>query len=227
MYLKNQLKLILLNYVIIIYFTLFTLPESVPRLTSVDTFEDIDTPYLPTIFPYATSATLELVDKVIFSEITNHRPCEFKSNLLFSKKSTLLDLRRNLKKAQSYFYQLRLCDGMDVKKSRRIDGRPAFFPNHLPPAYSSWLLRNKNYTSDRYLPLPFDGLIFIRQIEGTTNLKFTLKSECAGVCPEKLLVNLNHNEGLLFLSDIWDVSYSARSQNNSGSTAFITETDWT
>lgn len=163
---------------------------------------------------------------VIYKDIYNHRPCDLTTNLVFNEWATLQHLKKRAATASSYFFHFRLCAAEAVKQSRRIDGRPGFFPAHLPPAYSSWISLSQNYTSSRKLPLVLDGLIFVRQLQGSTAVRLAPRADCEHVCRTDHHVVLSAGEGLLFLSVLWDYSYSPSTDGDGTSISFISETDW-
>lgn len=189
-------------------------------------FDELENPYLPVILPYAVETDLESLKDIIYRQISNQRPCDLKTNLVFKEKATLQDLKKKTAKLSSYFFHFRLCSPEAVKQSRRIDGRPDFYPKYLPPAYSSWLLMGQNYTSSRQLPLVLDGLIFVRQLQGSTNMRLSLRNDCGDVCPTEHSITLNQGEGLLFQTELWDFAYSPTTLSEGISMSFITETDW-
>lgn len=184
---------------------------------------DFDQLYQPIVFPYQVAKNN--FEETIWSKTENYKPCTINSNLIFDRKTSLEELMKKTAKSLSYFFHIRHCD-KGVKQSRLIDGRPTFYPGHLPPAYSSWIMVSKNYTSQRMLPLILEGLIFLRQLKGTWSLKLSIRQDCNHVCPNELPVILNEGEGLLFLTDLWDLSYSPHSANEPQSISFLTETDW-
>lgn len=163
-------------------------------------------------------------EEILYRKIPNHRPCDLTTNLIFGRKATLQDLWKRTAKSNSYFFHFRFCDPEFLKQSRRVDNRPKFFPAHLPPAYSSWIIYSQNYTSSRQISLTLDGLIFVRQLIGSTNLKLSIISECENTCHQEHSVKLQENEGFLFHSGIWDFSYSPNTEVGNTSIVFLTET---
>lgn len=201
------------------------LSETIPRLPSLPSYDDLENPYLPVVFPYEAEMEEESLMDILFNKIPNHRTCGLRTSLLFNRKATLQDLKKMTTKSQSFFFSFRFCNSESVKQSRRIDSRPTFFPSHLPPAYSSWILVARNYTSNRKVPLLLEGLTFVRQIEGSTEMQLFPKSDCDNVCPEVPSIHLEEGEGLLFFSDLWDFAYSPTTAKDTSSTSFITETE--
>lgn len=197
----------------------------IPEITDLTSVEDWPSPFGPLIVPYAKDISMESFEDILFHQIPNHRPCDLRTNLVHNRKASLFDLRKLSRKTSGYFFDFRFCGEDFVKQSRRIDGRPSFFPAHLPPAHTSRLLVSHNYSSSRMLPLDLDGYIFIRQVKGTTGMRLLPRVDCENVCQEQSFL-LKEDTGLLFLSDMWDFSYSPASNVNETSVVFITETDW-
>lgn len=175
------------------------------------------------LFPYKVEK--DNIEEIIGKKPENYKACAMKSNLIFDRKTSLQELMKKTTKSSSYFFHIQYCDE-GVKQSRLIDGRPAFYPGYLPPAYSSWIMVSMNYTSQRMLPLVLEGLIFLRQLKGTRTLNLSIRQDCDNVCPNELSVILQEGEGLLFLTDLWDLSYSPHSASEAQSISFLTETDW-
>lgn len=199
---------------------------AIPRVAEIKSFEELANPYLPVILPHAVETDFESIKDILFRKIINQRPCDLKTNLVFQEKTTLQDLEKKVAKSRSYFFHFRLCSPEAMKQSRRIDGRPDFYPKYLPPAYSSWMLVSQNYTSSRQLPLVLDGLIFVRQLQGSTVMRLSLRNDCGDVCPTEHSLTLKEGQGLLFQTELWDFAYSPTTTSEGISLSFITETDW-
>lgn len=203
-----------------------------PVLTSCPRFQELDQDYLsrgwPVAVPYTTPKTFYNFTEY-FNQNLNFRPCDLKTSLIFNRKSTnLQELLRRTHHSNSFYFHFRNCDSKSLKSSRLIDGRPEFFSSHLPPAYSSWIFMGRNYTSQRFLPVNLDGLIFIRQLKGQTEFKLSVREECETICRNHLTIQLKEGQGLLFTTELWDLSYSpSRSlENDDISAFFLTETEW-
>lgn len=204
--------------------------DSVPFLPSRLTFKDLEQNYLsqalPVTFSYKPPKNFSDFSQ-FYNQNNDFNPCDLRTNLIFNRKSTTVKhLIKRTTNNSSYYFHFRNCDAKSLKSSRLIDGRPEFFASSLPPAYSSWILRSRNYTSSRYLPLVLDGLIFLRQLKGTTEFKLTSREECQGICENELKLQLNEGEGLLFTTDLYDLSYSPNSATGGDSASFLTETEW-
>lgn len=169
--------------------------------------------------------TIESFDDILFNQMPNHRPCDLRTNLIHNRKASLSELKKLKEKTKGYFFEFRFCGEDFLKQSRRIDGRPSFFPAHLPPAHTSRILVSYNYSSSRMLPLDLDGYIFMRQLKGRTEMKLLPRVDCEGICQEQSFI-LKEDTGFLLLSDMWDFSYSPASDVNETSVVFVTETDW-
>lgn len=178
-------------------------------------------------FPYKTTKQFNNFSEFIQNNL-GFRPCDLKTSVIYNSKSTnLQEIAKRTNNSASFYFHFRNCDSKSLKSSRLIDGRPEFFAAHLPPAYSSWVLMSRNYTSRRALSLNLDGLVFIRQLKGQTEFKLSVREECETICPNQLIVKLKEDQGLLFTTELWDMSYSANSFGTDGiSATFITETDW-
>lgn len=190
-------------------------------------FDDI---YQPIVFNYVVQKNLTLTHVVDIMSIKWQyaKTCSMQTNLFFERHASLHELSLKIRKSESYYFNLRFCEADVVKQSRTIDGRPEFYPTHLPPSHSSWIMMSNNYTSKRMLAinLSLDGLIFVRQIKGYTDFALAIRSDCQDVCPNKLSIRVQENEGLLFTTELWDLSYSVDTSSGKESLSFITETDW-
>lgn len=206
------------------YGNVFT--ESILHLPESPSLEHLEYSYLPMSFPYAVDLNNETFFDMLFTELSSTRPCDLTTNLFFNKRASVQDLKKRSQTSASYFYSFRVCDAESVKISRKIDGRPVFYPAHLPPAYTSWVVVRQNYTSNRKIHLKLEGLIFARQVKGKIAMTLSPRPECEDVCSNQLTTVLDEGQGLLFLSDLWDFSYSPETENGDSSITFLTETDW-
>ncbi|KAH8253324.1 hypothetical protein KR032_004862 [Drosophila birchii] len=158
-------------------------------------------------------------------------PCDVSSNLLLRK---LFNLEAALEKIHSWrvqttnpwHLQLRNCQRKAVKTTRLFLERPYYYPFHLAPYYSSWLLavhQQKRSETEIYVR----GLILMQQLSGRFEVILHPKDPCGnGVCPS-LRMRLNAGEGLIFSSDLWSLSYGLeKPHSKQSSLASIFEIDW-
>jgi len=173
---------------------------------------------------------LELIEEKS-SQWMSSDPCDVSSNLMLRK---LFNLEAALGKIRSWqgqtsntwHLQLRNCQKKAVKSSRLFLERPYYYPYHLAPYYSSWLLavhQQKRKQAEIYVR----GLVFMQQLSGHFELVLQPKNPCdKGVCPS-LRMRLNAGEGLIFTTDIWSLSYGLeKPHTKQTSLASIFEVDW-
>eukprot|EP00099_Drosophila_melanogaster_P025594 NP_725221.1 uncharacterized protein Dmel_CG30053 [Drosophila melanogaster] len=173
---------------------------------------------------------LEQIEKKSPQWLTSE-PCDVSSNLLLRK---LFNLEAALDKihswqgqtSNSWHLQLRNCQKKAVKSSRLFLDRPYYYPLHLAPYYSSWLLavhQQKRNQADIYVR----GLVLIQQLSGHFEMVLHPKKPCnKGICPS-LRMRLNAGEGLIFTTDIWSLSYGLEKPHGKlTSLASIFEIDW-
>ncbi|XP_017027329.1 uncharacterized protein [Drosophila kikkawai] len=173
---------------------------------------------------------LELME-VKAPEWLTSEPCDVSSNLLLRK---LFNLDAAMEKIHSWrkqtsnpwHIQLRNCQRKAVKTSRLFLERPYYYPFHLAPYYSSWLLavhQQKRSQTEIYVR----GLILFQQLSGHFEVVLHPKDPCGyGVCPS-LRMRLNSGEGLIFSSDLWSLSYGLeKPQSKQTSLASVFEIDW-
>ncbi|XP_073847494.1 uncharacterized protein [Musca autumnalis] len=137
--------------------------------------------------------------------------CDVSSNLIIKKFfNAELVLRKawNLmdRPEEKWFIQLRTCQSSAVRASRLFIPKPYYYPIHLEPYYSSWLIMSQNFSHRQYQDVVVQGLIIVQQLSGTNSLKLIAKKPCDENCPT-IKVHLNEGEGFVFSSDLWDLSY--------------------
>ncbi|XP_059619517.1 uncharacterized protein LOC132263644 [Phlebotomus argentipes] len=151
-------------------------------------------------------------------------PCEMSSNLIVHRLANLQELVERVQRAEgkSWFFHIRNCDLNAVKASRLIASRPSFFPPHLEPAYSSWILMSRQYDHPAPKEITLEGIILVRQLQGRGLFRISGRSACLEECGQ-YTVELKSGEALLFTTDLWELSYFP-SDSVKKSVTFITET---
>lgn len=154
-------------------------------------------------------------------------PCDVTTNLMLNK---FFDIELALRKAwnlygpsDKWFLQLRNCQFKAVKSSRNFIKRPYYYPTHLEPFYSSWLLMAHNYKQKLQQEIYLQGLVIVQQLWGAIELSLSAKEPCLN-CPHVNVV-LKEGEGLIFSTDLWLFSYKFVSTERE-SIATIMEIDW-
>ncbi|XP_014095427.3 uncharacterized protein [Bactrocera oleae] len=157
-------------------------------------------------------------------------PCDVSTNLMLKK---LFNLELALEKIKSttpannkWFLQLRNCQRAAVKASRRYVTRPYYYPLHLEPFYSSWLLLSQNYAKEKLNEIYLQGLIFVQQLSGHFDIHLRPKQPCQDRCPV-VNIRLGAGECLVFSTDLWIISYGTeRVESKATSIATVLEIDW-
>ncbi|KAM7346138.1 uncharacterized protein ACRADG_012119 [Cochliomyia hominivorax] len=160
-------------------------------------------------------------------DFLHSQPCDVSSNLMLNKFfDTEIALRKawNLHYAtDKWFLQLRNCQFKAVKSSRNFIKRSYYYPKHLEPFYSSWILMSHNYSHKYDQEIYIQGLIIVQQLWGSMDLKLNAKEPCTN-CPI-IHVNLKEGESLIFSTDLWFLSYNFVTEQ-AESIATIMEIDW-
>lgn len=211
------------------------IPDKVTVLNATPSYSTLNDKYLSrglaVVLPYQLDDIdiFEFLTNELIPKTTLHPPCDVSSNLvlqsLHSPRVILAQLVKRASVADSYYLQFRNCKFEAVKVSRRISARPDFYSPHLRPAYSSWILISRNYETRVEHRLNVVGLVFVQQLSGNTTFMLSILSDCVGICHD-LNVTLTAGQGLIFVSDLWDVSYWPSASLAEPSIAFITETEW-
>ncbi|XP_017150220.1 uncharacterized protein LOC108160615 [Drosophila miranda] len=164
-------------------------------------------------------------------EVISSEACDVSSNLLlrklFSVDAALQKIRSlQAQPSTAWHLQLRNCQWRAVKASRLFLERPYFYPLHLEPYYSSWLLISHQQWRPQ-AEIDVRGLVFIQQLSGHFELELRPKEPCDdGQCP-RLMMRLNAGEGMLFSTDLWRLSYGLQKPDpKQSSIASIFEVDW-
>ncbi|XP_034479912.1 uncharacterized protein LOC117785789 [Drosophila innubila] len=173
---------------------------------------------------------LEKTPQLLASE-----PCDVSTNLLlrhlFNIDVALEKIRDSQESSasslsSSWHLQFRNCETRSVKASRLYADKPYYYPNHLEPYYSSWLLMAHN--SRRPLDeIYVRGLIFVQQLSGHFKLRLRPKKPCdENICPN-LNLELAAGECVVFSTDLWRLSYGLQNPvSEQTSIATIFEVDW-
>lgn len=180
-----------------------------------------------TTYNSSQSASVQVSIKNDISNILQKtRPCNLETNLIARNTnpediSNALHFLQEDDEINSYFVQFRNCQFEGLKASRAFMKKPYFYPQHLDPPYSSWVIMSANYESRKFKDLILDGLIIVSQMSGSVHIELRGKAECLDACGE-FDVLLSAGDSLVYLSEIWSFSY--KSVNNDESITFITET---
>lgn len=170
---------------------------------------------------------LKFTENLLNSEkLLASQPCELQSNLLLGKYSNLeesLKLSRESDLNASFFLHFQNCQ-LDAVKATRfvIAQRPDFFPPHLEPAESSWILISKNYKSN-FKRIYLNGLILVMQLTGQLDFILIPKGNCVESCEEHV-ITLFSGESLVFTTDLWNLVYYP--SDGDISVTVISETYW-
>ncbi|XP_037942078.1 uncharacterized protein LOC119683668 [Teleopsis dalmanni] len=209
--------------------------DSIPT-TSNTTFSYMEAKYLERGLPVIITdshdeQTLDwLLEKIQNNpqDFLSSDPCDIGTNLMLKKFFNLDVAIQKIKSNNSmtkWFLQFRNCKFNAVKASRMFVTRPYYYPLHLEPFYSSWILISQDYVSaNREIYL--QGLIFVQQLSGFFEFHLRPKQPCGFSCPT-IDIRLSAGECLVFSTDLWVFSYEMlESKNNSISIATILEIDW-
>lgn len=82
---------------------------------------------------------------------------------------------------------------------------------------------SNNYNSKRYQEIFVHGMIIVRQLKGNLMTNLKAKELCYNHCGEHDYL-LKEGESLVFLSDLWTLSY--KTSNLEDSITVISETDF-
>lgn len=152
-------------------------------------------------------------------------PCDVESSFMLKRFANLDDFLRKARSAnrnESWFFHLRNCQFEGVKSSRKFIPKPQYYPTHLAPFYSSWLLMSFGIEASEKT-LFMEGLVAVMQMCGELEIVLTAKNPCLDMCGQHRII-LNEGEALVYLTDLWKFSYML---NNRGhSSTVITETKW-
>lgn len=165
------------------------------------------------------------------SAALSSEPCDISSNLmlrkLFSLELALQKIRDSSESAlPAWHLQFRNCEPKSVKASRLYASRAYFYPVHLEPFYSSWLLMAHNQPRP-LVEIYLRGLVFVQQLSGHYELHLRPKIPCdTELCPN-LRLRLSAGECLLFSTDLWRLSYGLQKpEATSTSIASVLEVNW-
>ncbi|XP_013104730.2 uncharacterized protein LOC106085178 [Stomoxys calcitrans] len=154
--------------------------------------------------------------------------CDVSTNLIirkfFEAQIVLRKAWKLLDTPDKWFIQLRNCQFAAVKSSRLFIKRPYYYPLHLEPFYSSWLIISNNYSHRQYQEILLQGLIIVQQLSGSNNLRLIPKTACEELCPV-INIQLKEGEAFLFTTDLWILNYKLMQTKQAGITT-IMEIDW-
>lgn len=166
-------------------------------------------------------------------QLLSSEPCDVSSNLLLRHLFNLdvaLEKIRDIQASTSapssaWHLQFRNCETRSVKASRLYAAKPYYYPNHLEPYYSSWLLMANNMRRPQE-EIYLRGLIFVQQLSGHFELRLSPKNPCNDICPN-LNLRLAAGECLVFSTDLWRLRYGLQKpDSDKASIATLFEVDW-
>ncbi|EDW73988.1 uncharacterized protein Dwil_GK21690 [Drosophila willistoni] len=162
-------------------------------------------------------------------DLVSSEPCDVSSSLMlrqiFHLEAAIQKIRQGSALTKWHLH-FRNCQSRAVKTSRLLLPRPYYYPKHLEPYYSSWLLMShRQYRPQQEIYVK--GLIFIQQLSGHFEFRLQPKAPCDGnVCPS-LSLRLNEGEGLVYYTELWHLSYGLNKPDNQvTSIASVMEVDW-
>lgn len=215
---------------------LYSFLDFIPTVSNV-TFSTLETFYLESGLPVViidshTPITGDELFYTIFhkssSSFLQSSHCDISSNVIIKKFfNTELVLRkawRLLDTSEKWFIQFHICQASAVRTSRLFMKKPYYYPVHLEPYYSSWLIMSNNFSHRQYQEISVQGLIIVQQLSGTNNLRLKPKRPCDENCP-LINVQLKEGEALVFSSDLWEISYK-QIKSHQASITTIMEIDW-
>ncbi|XP_036330434.1 uncharacterized protein LOC118742458 [Rhagoletis pomonella] len=210
--------------------------ERIPA-TSNTTFSFLESVYLERGLPVIVTdshrpRSLNMFLDEMYSaplDFLESNPCDVSTNLMLIK---LFNLELALQKIKSttpsakWFLHLRNCERRAVKASRRFVTRPYYYPLHLEPFYSSWVLMSQNYASEQLREIYLQGLVFVQQLYGYFDIRLRPKQPCQGPCPV-VNIRLSAGECLIFSTDLWIFNYGTEElESKTASIATVLEIDW-
>ncbi|ALC41496.1 CG30053 [Drosophila busckii] len=208
--------------------------DSIPTAANVS-YSQLESQYLERGLPVIITDCQQQTDVQTLLDIINEHapqlldsePCDISSNLLLRKLFTVDAALQKISSSTAWYLQWRHCDFQAVKASRRYALRPYYYPAHLEPYYSSWLLM-AHKVSRPQKEIYVKGLIFVQQWSGHFEWQLRAKSPCAEDynCP-KLKLRLEAGECAVFTTDLWRLSYGLTQPHQwQSSIASIYEVNW-
>lgn len=163
-------------------------------------------------------------------EFLESDPCDVSTNLmlkkLFNLESALEKIKNTTPTNNKWFLQLRNCQRRVVKASRHFVTRPYYYPLHLEPFYSSWVLLSQNYANEQLREIYLYGLVFVQQLSGHFDIRLRPKQPCQERCPV-VSIRLGAGECLVFTTDLWIFNYGTETvESKATSIATVLEIDW-
>ncbi|XP_064547974.1 uncharacterized protein LOC135435034 [Drosophila montana] len=167
---------------------------------------------------------LQLLEKA--PELLASEPCDVSSNLMLRQLFNLDAALQKIPATGAWHLQFRNCESSAVKASRLYAGKPYYYPLHLEPYYSSWLLM-AHQLQRPLTEIHVRGLIFVQQLSGHFEWRLRPKQPCdENICPN-LSLRLSAGEGLVYSTDLWRLSYGLQQPNVShASIATVFEVNW-
>ncbi|XP_067633331.1 uncharacterized protein [Eurosta solidaginis] len=212
--------------------------ERIPTTLNV-TFSFLESTYLERGLPvivtdsHQTRSLHKFLDEIYTApaDFLESSPCDISTNLMLKKMFNLELALEKIKNAPAdasskWFLQFRNCQRRAVKASRHFVTRPYYYPLHLEPFYSSWVLMSQNYANEKFREIYLQGLIFVQQLYGHFDVRLRPKQPCQDICPV-VNIRLGAGECLVFSTDLWIFSYGTEIlEHRSASIATVLEIDW-
>ncbi|XP_023179393.2 uncharacterized protein LOC111605208 [Drosophila hydei] len=160
-------------------------------------------------------------------ELLASEPCDVSSNLMLRRLFSLDAALQKIPTASAWHLQFRNCESKAVKASRLYADKPYYYPVHLEPYYSSWLLlvhQLRRPQTEIYVR----GLIFVQQLSGHFDWQLRPKQPCPDYNCPNLSLRLDAGECLVYSTDMWRLSYGVQQQPNGSDTSIATvfEVNW-
>ncbi|XP_004533836.1 uncharacterized protein LOC101449655 [Ceratitis capitata] len=211
--------------------------ERIPTASNI-TFSALESLYLERGWPVIVTdsqqpRTLQTILDEMYragGDFLESEPCDVATNLMLKKifnlELALAKIKDTTAANSKWFLQLRNCQRHAVKASRRFVTRPYYYPLHLEPFYSSWVLMAQNYANEALREIYLQGLIFVQQLSGYFDMRLRPKQPCLGPCPV-VNIRLSAGECLIFSTDLWTFSYGNEVlESKVASVATVLEIDW-
>ncbi|KAL7736135.1 hypothetical protein ACLKA6_003686 [Drosophila palustris] len=167
-------------------------------------------------------------------QLLSSEPCDLYSNLLLRHLfnidvalEKIRDYQETPSTSPAWHLHFRNCDKRSVKASRVYGAKPYYYPKHLEPYYSSWLLM-AHHMRRPLKEIYVHGLVFVQQLSGHFELRLRPKQPCDtdNICPN-LSLRLVAGECLVFPTHLWRLSYGLQKpDSDQASIATLFEVDW-
>ncbi|EDW02318.1 uncharacterized protein LOC6560082 [Drosophila grimshawi] len=207
--------------------------ESIPTASNVS-YSMLETQYLERGLPVIItdcqlrvdldSLLVRILEKA--PDLLASEPCDVSSNLLLRQLFNLDAALQKIPTTSAWHLQFRNCESKAVKASRLYSDRPYYYPRHLEPFYSSWLLMAHNVARHQ-TEIFVRGLIFVQQLSGHFEWRLQPKQPCDEASCPNLSLRLNEGECLVYSTDLWRLSYGLQQlQARHASIATLLEVNW-